>query len=423
MVEDIEYFEKKRADRTYISKPFSKAEDDPRKLRIVSKVFDSATTHQFGKIKEELVLRVTEGQRQEVKAVFYEDNRSINSLTIQRYTRKNGNPHKTSFTFTGDEIRNLYQLIRLITRVHLDGHEKERLDDDILEDIITTVDQKRRFLIGNPDLVMEIARNEITESDVVALAYRKAQLEIFDRLLNDRDFFAVKREEWQKRGDEAVWQQFFEDNPWIFGYGLQYVFTASLPDRRLEQVVAGASVFGKGKRVDALLKTLGAISSLCFVELKTHHAPLLTAKEYRGECWPISDELAGAVAQAQKTVRKAVETINDKWQVITEDGTPTGETAYLIHPKSFVVIGNLREFLEDHGVNERKFSSFELFRGNMVSPEVLTFDELFERARCIVQYSEAERQSFDAKDEQLGNPEEKDVEDVSPDPDHEEWPF
>ena len=423
MVEDIEYFENKRADRTYISKPFSKAEDDPRKLRIVSKVFDSATTHQFGKIKEELVLRVTEGQRQEVKAVFYEDNRSINSLTIQRYTRKNGNPHKTSFTFTGDEIGNLYQLIRLITRVHLDGHEKERLDDDILEDIIISVDQKRRFLIGNPDLVMEIVRNEITESDVVALAYRKAELEIFDRLLNDRDFFAVKREKWQKRGDEAVWQQFFEDNPWIFGYGLQYVFTASLPDRRLEQVVAGASVFGKGKRVDALLKTLGAISSLCFVELKTHHAPLLTAKEYRGECWPISDELAGAVAQAQKTVRKAVETINDKWQVITEDGTPTGETAYLIHPKSFVVIGNLREFLGDHGVNERKFSSFELFRGNMVSPEVLTFDELFERARCIVQYSEAERQPFDAKDEQLGNPEEKDVEDVSPDPDHEEWPF
>ena len=423
MVEDIEYFENKRADRTYISKPFSKAEDDPRKLRIVSKVFDSATTHQFGKIKEELVLRVTEGQRQEVKAVFYEDNRSINSLTIQRYTRKNGNPHKTSFTFTGDEIRNLYQLIRLITHVHLDGHEKERLDDDILEDIITSVDQKRRFLIGNPDLVMEIVRNEITESDVVALAYRKAELEIFDRLLNDRDFFAVKREKWQKRGDEAVWQQFFEDNPWIFGYGLQYVFTASLPDRQLEQVVAGASVFGKGKRVDALLKTLGAISSLCFVELKTHHAPLLTAKEYRGECWPISDELAGAVAQAQKTVRKAVETINDKWQVITEDGTPTGETAYLIHPKSFVVIGNLREFLGDHGVNERKFSSFELFRGNMVSPEVLTFDELVERARCIVQYSEAERQPFDAKDEQLGNPEEKDVEDVSPDPDHEEWPF
>ncbi|MCK4580969.1 MAG: DUF4263 domain-containing protein, partial [Dehalococcoidia bacterium] len=303
MVEDIEYFEGKRADRTYISKAFGEAEDDPRKLRIISKVFDSAATQQFAKIKEELVLRVTEGQRQEVKAVFYEDDRSIDSLTIQRYTRKDGNPHKTSFTFTGDEIRKLFQLIRLITCVHLDDQKKERLDDDILEDIIISVDQKRRFLLGNPDLVMEIARNEITKSDVVALAYRKAQLETFGRLLNDPEFFAAKREEWQKKGDEAVWQQFFEDNPWIFGYGLQYVFTASLPDKRLEQVVAGASVAGKGKRVDALLKTLGAISSLCFVELKTHRTPLLAAKEYRGECWPVSDELAGAVAQAQKTVR------------------------------------------------------------------------------------------------------------------------
>jgi len=423
MAEDIEYFENKRADRTYISKAFPHTEENSRPLRIISKVFDSAATHQFGKIKRELVLRVTDAQRQEVKAVFYEDDRSIDSLTIQRYTRKDGKPHKSSFTFTGDEIRKLYQLIRLITCVHLDSHEKERLDDDILEDIFISVDQKRRFLLGNPDLVMEIARNEITKSDVVALAYRKAQLETFEHLLNDREFFSTKRKEWQTRGDEAVWQQFFEHNPWIFGYGLQYVFTASLTDRRLEQVVAGASVSGKGKRVDALLKTLGAISSLCFVELKTHRTPLLTAKEYRGECWPISAELAGAVAQAQKTLRRAVETINDKWQALTEDGTPTGETAYLIHPKSFVVVGNLREFLGDHGVNERKFSSFELFRGNMVSPEVLTFDELFERARCIVQYSEVERQSFGATDNQLGNPEERNAKDVYPEPDDEQYPF
>jgi len=421
MIEDIEYFENKRADRTYISKAFNKAKDDPRKLRIISKVFDSTVTQQFGKIKEELVLRVTEGQRQEVKAIFYEDNRGIDCLTIQRYTRKNGNPHKTSFTFRGDEISKLYHLIKLIAYVPLDGHEKERLDDDILEDIIVSAEQKRRFLLRNPDLVMEIARNEITESDVVALAYRKAQLETFDRLLNDSEFFAVKQREWQKRGPEAVWKHFFEKNPWIFGYGLQYIFTSRLADKKLEQVVAGSSVAEKGKRVDALLKTRGAISSLCFVELKTHRTRLLAAKEYRGECWPVSGELADAVAQAQKTVRKAVETITDKWQALTDDGAPTGETAYLIHPKSFVVIGNLREFLGDHGVNERKFSSFELFRSNMVSPEIITFDELFERAKWIVEYSEAERQLVDAKTERSENPVRNDAEDVPPD--DEEWLF
>ncbi len=423
MTENIEYFENKRADRTYISKAFRKGKDDLRKVRIISKVFDPARTEQFAKIKEELVLRLTEGQRQEVKAVFYEDDRSIDSLTIQRYTRKSGNPHKTSFTFKADEIRKLYQLIRLITCVDLDSQDKERLDDDILEDIIVSGDQKRRFFLRNRGLVMEIARNEITEADVVGLAYRKAQLEIFGRLLNDTEFFAAKRDEWQKRGDEAVWQQFFENNTWIFGYGLQYVFTSSLTGKRLQQVVAGSSVVAKGKIVDALLKTRGEISSLCFVELKTHKTPLLSAKQYRAECWPVSHELAGAVAQAQKTARKALETINDKWQALTEDGAPTGEAAYLIHPRSFVVIGNLREFLEDHGINERKLSSFELFRGNMVTPEVITFDELFERAKCIVQYSEAEQQSFDAKDEQLENLEQNDVEDVFSDPDHEEWPF
>jgi len=423
MAEDIEYFENKRADRTYISKAFSPTEENSRKLRIISKVFNPAAAHQFARIKEELVLRVTEGQRQEVKAVFYEDDRSIDSLTIQRYTRKSGKPHKSSFTFTGEEIHKLYQLIRLITCVHLDSHEKERLDDDILEDVIVSTDQKRRFLLGNPHLVMEIARNEITETDVVALAYRKAQLDTFRNLLNDPEFFSTKREEWQKRGDEAVWQQFFEQNPWIFGYGLQYVFTTNLPDRRLEQVVAGASVSGKGKRVDALLRTLGAISSLCFVELKTPSTPLLAAKEYRAECWPISAELAGAVAQAQKTVRRAVETIHDKWPALTEEGAPTGEAAYLIHPKSFVVVGNLREFLGDHGVNETQLSSFELFRGNMVSPEVMTFDELFERARCIVQYSETEQHSPGDTLAQPENPEGENARDAHRASDDEEQPF
>jgi|GEM_PF-204137 len=399
MVEDIEYFENKRPDRTYISKAFGASEENPRKLRIISKVLDPSATHQFAKIKDELVLRITEGRRQEVKAVFYEDNRTIDSLTIQRYTRKDGKPHKASFTFRGDEIRDLYRFIRLIKGVRLNREEKERLDDEILDDIIVSANEKRRFLLGNTDLVLEIARNDITKSDVVALAYRREQLKVFDQLLHDKGFFAAKKAEWKKRGDESVWQQFFEDNPWIFGYGLQYVFTSRLMDRRLEQVVAGASVFGGGKRVDALLRTLGAISSLCFVELKTHQTALLAPRPYREQCWRISDELAGAVAQVQKTVHKAERTIRDKWQASDSEGEPMSETTFLFHPKSFVVVGDLHQFVSEPGVNEQKFSSFELFRRALVNPEVLTYDELFERARCIVEHSEKEKPFTEAAED------------------------
>ena len=69
--------------------------------------------------------------------------------------------------------------------------------------------------------------------------------------------------------DEALWQKFFEKNSWIFGYGLSYIYLSGLDDKRLEQVVSGHMVFKRGKRADALLRTRGVISSLCFVEIKT----------------------------------------------------------------------------------------------------------------------------------------------------------
>ena len=65
----------------------------------------------------------------------------------------------------------------------------------------------------------EIARNHLTKEDVVALGFRRAQLEIFEKLLQDDSFFDAKMREWNVRGKEAVWQKFFEDNPSISAMG------------------------------------------------------------------------------------------------------------------------------------------------------------------------------------------------------------
>jgi hypothetical protein len=42
----------------------------------------------------------------------------------------------------------------------------------------------------------------------------------------------------------------------------------------------------------------------------------------------------------------------------------------------------------EHGVNQDRHRSFELFRRNTANPEIITFDELFERARFIVRQNE-----------------------------------
>jgi hypothetical protein len=140
--------------------------------------------------------------------------------------------------------------------------------------------------------------------------------------------------------------------------------------------------------VDALMKSKGVISSLCFVEIKTHTTPLLGNKFYRPGCWPPSAELAGAVSQVQGTVAFAMETIRVKLAINDSDGYPTGEEAFNYAPKAYLVVGNLSEFEGDHGVNQDRFRSFELLRRNTLSPEVITFDELYERAKFIVALNE-----------------------------------
>lgn len=422
MTEDYEYFANKLPDRVYISKAFDSFDElSARKLRIVSRVFDHGESHEVATVKGEVVLRVTAGQRDEVRATFYEDSREMRNLTIQRFTTKSGRPHqRTHFTFRGEEIDRLYNLLRIITHVPLYGEIKARIDDaelesmlaaidardrhiprelslelddkHILEHLVISEDEKRKFFRDNREIVLEIFSNEITWADVATLAYRKRQLDRFEQLLEDHNYFDARVQELGNRGEEAVWQEFFEDNPWIFGYGLNYIFTSRLDNRKLEQVVAGSYLGQSGKRVDALMKTRGLISSLCFVEIKTHKTPLLHDRSpYRTESWRVSTELAGGVSQVQKTAQKAVETIWTKLELSNAKGDPTGEYAFLYQPKAYLVIGSLEQFSTAAGVNEQKFSSFELFRRNIVNPEIITYDELFERACFIVQHSEGER--------------------------------
>ncbi len=397
MPEEIEFFANRRPDKTYLSKSFRDAWEDGRKMRFLWKVFDPPELHCFAELKREWVLSVTHGERYEIKALFYEDSREIRSITIQRFTIKSGKPHKSSFTFDGDQVAKILDVLRAVRYFDLSQEEKQRIDDRSLDELLVSVDEKKRFLRQNPQLVLDLLNNDLTQADIVALAYRKRQLEVFDNLLHEPGFFAERQRQWRKRGKEAVWQEFFEQNPWIFGYGLNYVFTTGFDDKKLEQVTSGYSVNQAGKRVDAFLRTRGLISSLCFVEIKTHETNLLEnlPEPYRPDCWRVSSELMGSVAQIQKTVHNAMAGIKSRFDMHTRVGDPTGETAFLYQPKSFVVIGSLSEFVTARGINESRFGSFQLFRRNLVNPEIITFDELFERAKHIVKNSEEEMAGLD----------------------------
>ncbi len=279
----------------------------------------------------------------------------------------------------------------------LDGPAKLHPSDDILRDIVLDQGQARRIFAKNPELFLQIAQQENITRDLNAVAYRRKQLQRFDALLHDAGYFASEREQLKCR-PEDVWQRFFQANTWIFGYGLSYQFLSQLDGRKLEQIVRGRDLTAAGKRSDAIMKTRGIVSSLCFVEIKRHDTPLLGSDQYRSDVWQPSAELVGGVSQVQVSVHAAIETLGNHLIPRDDTGDPTGEILFNIEPRSCLVVGSLEQFQTDQGINVPKYRSFELFRRHTWRPEVLTFDELLERARYIVDHGPDTDLREDVKD-------------------------
>lgn len=384
----MDSYKEPKPGKTYISPSLASFGNKERMVRIASKTITTPDGYEYAKEKDEVVLRHKENAATYISAKFFEDNRKIFVLSIQKYTADSHKPYGSGFSFVGDEIGKLLEFIANIQSVAFARSRAINITDEELRRIALTNQQARTLVVENEELISEVLRSAVTKRDVVAVAYRKRQLEVFQQLLEEPNYFEELRSK-KSCTDESLWQQFFEKNPWIFGYGLSYIYLSNLSEKKLEQVVQGYQMGQHGKRSDALMKTKGAISSLCFVEIKTHKTELLSKKQYRSGCWAPSVELAGAVSQVQGTVSSATESIRSKLTIKDSDGFPTGEEAFNYSPKSYLVVGSLSEFLSEHGTSQDKFRSFELYRRNTANPEIITFDELYERARFIVHASES----------------------------------
>lgn len=135
------------------------------------------------------------------------------------------------------------------------------------------------------------------------------------------------------------------------------------------------------------MRSKGLISSLVFCEIKTHQTRLLEEKAYRPpDVYQTSRELNGAVAQVQKTALKALRSLTANLHDLYEDdGTPTDIQLSSIRPKQIVIVGNLSELTVSSKPNPEKTSAFEIYRNSIKDVEIITFDELFERARFIIE--------------------------------------
>lgn len=177
--------------------------------------------------------------------------------------------------------------------------------------------------------------------------------------------------------EEAWWQDYFERNTWIFGYGLKYQILKSIQS---QPRYGGANLAGKGtEKGDFLVRTEADVKFTVLVEIKRPDSQILGNKPYRNGAWQLGEDLTGGVSQLQANCRR--------WEIEGSAAEQNRETLqqeriYTVHPKGILVIGATSQ-LSDIG----KRNTFELFRQSVTNPEILTFDELYERAKFIVQHT------------------------------------
>jgi hypothetical protein len=389
----------RRPDRTYLHASFrlrlATSRDFGEWARYIVKVFDepsewipqtdAASTLEW---TEDIVYETPAGRRQLKLQVAREAGR-IRQIEIEQIQVVGGKPElQQILRLDRDGAQRFVDLVAALQHVPVEGGEHTvRIDDQTLRDFFSDPDAMVRLYERDPERIRELIRSDASAQDVVALAHRRAVVQRFRELLTDSEAFADAQLD-SDGGREAVWQQFLEANPWVLGVSLSGQLLTAWDPHRLEQVVAGSSITGPGKRVDALLETSGRIRSLVFAEIKHHETDLVANSEYRSGCWAPSAELVGAVTQAQQTVDIAVRAIGTQLRDTDEGGADTDEAVQVVRPRSFVIAGQLDQLRGATGVHTAKHRSFELYRRNLYEPEIVTYDELLARAEWHISVAE-----------------------------------
>ena len=251
--------------------------------------------------------------------------------------------------------------------ISIDKNRKQIIDQLVSQDYWEDV--WNELISVNPDLATKLAYSRIIQE-------RKIALDIFCSSLET------------KKDNESFWQDFFEKNDRIFGYGLDYRFMHIL-DTQTNVWNAKSTDKKWDWEVDYLWRT-GAFTVL--VEIKTPKTPLLSSAGDRTVNWKVSPKLVDAITQ---WLWYKNDRISNKKEYLWGEKYER----YQADPKVIIVCwtwDNLQ--WKDQRETDQKVKTFELFRRNLRNIDIITFDELYERADCIVWHNNNKK---DAKDNDL----------------------
>ncbi len=387
------YFSKRSLDKIYVSKEFpfkTFSGSIEKKKRFIKKVFEKSENTEFVKVDGEIVLRSSATGRDQVSVVLVRDEEGkYMSFTLQKFrdNKVSGlKPVEHSFTFHRHEFIALLKFLSDLKFLDFEDESRFVVNDSELshkkillglkpageEGVLVNKDDAQLIKSLNnlrgadrEKLLKSLKNNILTKEDIDILSGRKEGLEQF------KIEMAKERQDW----DEKKWQTFFMDNSWIFGYGLDYRFLSII---QKEASVSDIDIDGKNTVISDFLMSDTRFTVL--VELKRPDTKLFEKDGNRSKSWRLSKDLTYAVSQI--LAQKAEWEIKAQTEQYREDGEVIEEKTY--DPKTILIIGNTEQFRGTDRDSRVKAKTFELYRRNSKNIEIVTYDELYDKACFIV---------------------------------------
>lgn len=238
---------------------------------------------------------------------------------------------------------------------------------------MSTAELSDNIIVLCPTHHILIDRNPEAYTIDVLLRMREAHFERVANGFEDSGAAVTRLAEalalWEsERGNsnEEFWHRFFDERPEVLAIPLE----GKAYTLRSKCYVGGKTITNSGGNIlDFLAEHAG---NCALLEIKTPSATLLTPSAYRTNVFAPSRELSGSCVQVL-TYRESL---------IRELTSLTSSTPDLraISPRCTVLIGDL----ENEGMSKTGRHSFELFRSALKDVRIVTYDELFQGIRMLL---------------------------------------
>ena len=172
----------------------------------------------------------------------------------------------------------------------------------------------------------------------------------------------------KQNSSEDYWQDIFKSNPWV----ISQVFSYPVVIITDKAYVGGKAVDNIGGNIVDFLYQNQITTNVMLVEIKTPTTKLLSSR-YREKIFSISTSLTGAINQ----ILNYKEEMEKSFYAISSAST---ENYTVINPRCLLIVGSF----ENEQLDDTQKKSFEIFRSDLKSVEIITYDELFAKMRLLL---------------------------------------